>query len=440
MNTAGMFYAAVTALGGAARARGLVPWSNFTGSVEVWRTARPAAMQAMLDRIPATAAVTLVTQPDDKTAYRRAGLAVAHFPRPGSLAADEATLAWAAGRGAGVLLVPVNNSAESGYAAVEQLARRRGGDIWFVHGEYGRRVDGATVRPGLLSGLLDLWRGYEEARARAEMVSFEQPDPAKLERSTERIRPLWQWHVLFQEHMARYRRAAASVAGLNVLDIGCGEGYGADQLAAAARLVVAVDVSPAAMKFAAKKYRRANLFFAVADARRLPFRPGVFARAVSFEVIEHLPEPEVFLRETQRVLAPDGELAFSTPNRATYPPGNIYHLREYTLTELRDLLPRCYREVSIESQRGNARYREWYRRLAEQYGMRDTYSVATRRLGWPPPDEEFCNAIIRRAQRAQTGFDEGKLTPADFIFSGENLEQADYFYCTCRVGGFSGRG
>ena len=77
MNTAGMFYAAVTALGGAARARGLVPWSNFTGSVEVWRTARPAAMQAMLDRIPATAAVTLVTQPDDKTAYRRAGLAVA---------------------------------------------------------------------------------------------------------------------------------------------------------------------------------------------------------------------------------------------------------------------------------------------------------------------------------------------------------------------------
>jgi len=51
----------------------------------------------------------------------------------------------------------------------------------------------------------------------------------------------------YARHVAACRHAATLVAGRRVLDAGCGEGFGTSTLAAAAREVVGVDCSEAAI-------------------------------------------------------------------------------------------------------------------------------------------------------------------------------------------------
>ncbi len=46
------------------------------------------------------------------------------------------------------------------------------------------------------------------------------------------------------------------------------------------------------------------------DAKRLPYRDGHFAAAISNSIIHHLPEPAIVLAEAVRVTAPGGLLFF----------------------------------------------------------------------------------------------------------------------------------
>src|SRR5438270_6317472 len=65
----------------------------------------------------------------------------------------------------------------------------------------------------------------------------------------------------FQRHLVVYQWIASHVAGLKVVDMACGEGYGSDTLAAAAGEVIGVDANPEAFEHAALRYRRPNLRF-----------------------------------------------------------------------------------------------------------------------------------------------------------------------------------
>src|SRR5689334_6227272 len=56
------------------------------------------------------------------------------------------------------------------------------------------------------------------------------------------------------EHWSRYALAAEYVRGLDVLDVGCGEGYGAAWMARVARSVRGFDADPAAIEHAQKRY------------------------------------------------------------------------------------------------------------------------------------------------------------------------------------------
>ncbi len=56
------------------------------------------------------------------------------------------------------------------------------------------------------------------------------------------------------EHLHRYRLACTLAAGKDVLDVACGEGYGADLLASVARSVTGVDVSAETVEHAIDNY------------------------------------------------------------------------------------------------------------------------------------------------------------------------------------------
>src|SRR3954453_23933724 len=65
----------------------------------------------------------------------------------------------------------------------------------------------------------------------------------------------------FRRHLTVYRWIAERVAGRRVIDMACGEGYGADVLARRAATVVGVDANPEAHEHARLRYRRANVRF-----------------------------------------------------------------------------------------------------------------------------------------------------------------------------------
>jgi SAM-dependent methyltransferase len=136
------------------------------------------------------------------------------------------------------------------------------------------------------------------------------------------------------EHLARYRWAAQAADGQRVLDAGCGTAYGSRLLAeAGAREVVGVDVAQAVVETVALSMPE-TVHLVTGDLRELTFTDGEFDLVVCFEVIEHVEDPAVVLDELVRVLAPDGLLLISSPNRGVYPPGNPHHVHELTPAEL----------------------------------------------------------------------------------------------------------
>jgi SAM-dependent methyltransferase len=136
------------------------------------------------------------------------------------------------------------------------------------------------------------------------------------------------------EHLARYQWAAQVADGRRVLDAGCGTAYGTRLLAeAGAREVIGVDVAAAVLESVAPTMPE-MVRLVTGDLRGLTFADGEFDLVVCFEVIEHVANPGAVLDELVRVLASDGLLLISSPNRGVYPPGNPHHLHELSPSEL----------------------------------------------------------------------------------------------------------
>ena len=151
-------------------------------------------------------------------------------------------------------------------------------------------------------------------------------------------------------HRARYRWARRLAAGRDVLDAGCGVGYGTALLqSAGARSALGVDVSAHAIE-TARANAPAGARFEVGDIERLDVPDGSFDLITCFEVIEYVAHPELALDELRRVLRPGGVLLFSSPNRGVYPPGNRWHVNEFSSAELEEGLRRRFAEVAMYRQ------------------------------------------------------------------------------------------
>jgi 2-polyprenyl-3-methyl-5-hydroxy-6-metoxy-1,4-benzoquinol methylase len=151
----------------------------------------------------------------------------------------------------------------------------------------------------------------------------------------------------FRRHLAVYRWIAEHVAGRRVIDMACGEGYGADVLAQRAATVVGVDANPDAHEHARLRYRRPNLRFErdLVDRFAEPCDDVVF-----LQTIEHVVEPAAVLEHFRSL----GQVAYiSTPNVLTLAPegaersGNPWHVHEYRAGEFRAVCEAHYPRVEL---------------------------------------------------------------------------------------------
>jgi SAM-dependent methyltransferase len=145
----------------------------------------------------------------------------------------------------------------------------------------------------------------------------------------------------FRRHEVVYQHLAPRCAGRDVLEAGCGEGYGADLISRVARRVVALDYDGATVAHVRARYPRVQVLHG--NLVDLPLPDASIDVVVNFQVIEHLWDQAGFVSECLRVLRPAGLLMMSTPNRITFSPGrdtpiNPFHTRELDAGELTELL------------------------------------------------------------------------------------------------------
>ena len=162
-----------------------------------------------------------------------------------------------------------------------------------------------------------------------------------LQLTGERTAPgIWHENYWFARHDAAYRWITANLpidpTG-RVLDAGCGEGYGAEQLRrAGAASVTGLDYEHTTLRHVRRAYPQVNVVRG--NLVQTAFATGTFDLVTSLQVIEHLWEQPRFITECARILEPTGTLVLSTPNRLTFPSGNWYHTRELTPAEFAELL------------------------------------------------------------------------------------------------------
>jgi glycosyltransferase involved in cell wall biosynthesis len=144
-------------------------------------------------------------------------------------------------------------------------------------------------------------------------------------------------------HVARYAVAAALCRGRRVLDVACGEGYGSWLMRTrwGAASVHGVDVSPAALAVARARFDAPGITWVEMDADRLDAAVlgPPFDLVVSLETVEHVRDPDAFLRTLGSLLAPGGTLVVSCPNdHWYYGPGrskNPWHRHTFSFEEFR---------------------------------------------------------------------------------------------------------
>jgi 2-polyprenyl-3-methyl-5-hydroxy-6-metoxy-1,4-benzoquinol methylase len=154
----------------------------------------------------------------------------------------------------------------------------------------------------------------------------------------------------YRRHLVVYEWIAARVAGLRLVDLACGEGYGSAALAGSAASVVGVDANPDAFEHARLRYHAANLRY-VRDMVETFHEP---CDAVVFlQTIEHVHDPDGVLENIKAMLAPGGTAYVSTPNVLTLAPagaersGNPWHLREYRAHDFRALCEAQFASVEL---------------------------------------------------------------------------------------------
>src|SRR6516164_7585111 len=101
----------------------------------------------------------------------------------------------------------------------------------------------------------------------------------------------------------------APVAGKRLLDVGCGDGALASELARRGAIVTGLDEDAAAIAAARRRSALPSTLVLVGRAERLPFENATFDRVVAVGVLCFVQHAEQVIAEIARVLRPGGRLA-----------------------------------------------------------------------------------------------------------------------------------
>lgn len=158
----------------------------------------------------------------------------------------------------------------------------------------------------LTNGVRAIFQYVAHYRQDAEVFDYsEEWTDGAAQHENRRLREYILWHVPEQAR--------------RILDVGCGSAWVAAHFARQPRTVelVSMDISVTNPRKALQRYPFAGHRAVVADVYALPFREQRFDCIIAAEVMEHTPDPELFLINLLRVLRPGGRLIITIPYNET---------------------------------------------------------------------------------------------------------------------------
>ena len=164
---------------------------------------------------------------------------------------------------------------------------------------------------------------------------------------------------LLKKSMLAYKYASEIIKG-KVLEIGCGNAYYVEKMAGLVDEYVLLDKFKTKAVESVLKIKNVKFIQTVVPPlSQLP--DNSFDYVLCFQVIEHIQKDLNLIEEIYRVLKPGGIFLVSTPNKKMSLSRNPWHVREYFVSELRDLIAKCpFSEIKCMGVFGNDKAMGYY--------------------------------------------------------------------------------
>lgn len=238
-------------------------------------------------------------------------------------------------------------------------------------------------------------------------------------------------NYVFQRSLLAYDEASKLVSG-DVLEIGTGSGYGVEMIASKVNRFVTIDkfenenVAGLLQQHANMEFLKMNIppFTGIAD--------NSFDFVITFQVIEHIKNDQLFVKEIHRVLKEGGKLIVTTPNKEMSLTRNPWHIREYTVQELKELLLKDFAGVKALGVYGDDTAMEYYyanKKAVERITRFDILNLQYNLPRWclqAPYD--ILNRWNRKKMLNSDNEMVSKIKMSDFFMADAGNECLDLFY------------
>ncbi|MCL2074837.1 MAG: methyltransferase domain-containing protein [Betaproteobacteria bacterium] len=179
-----------------------------------------------------------------------------------------------------------------------------------------------------------------------------QPVMPPSEVTAERMVPGLSAYIASVLHIKRYRFLLDLIIPGKVLECASGTGYGAAMLSRLDNVTEyhGVDLSDTAVTYAKSCTWNDKLNFHAIDLAE--FAPSLFENVISFETMEHVPNPYRFMELLIDRMSPDGQLLLSMPTE-TYHGSHLkpYNLANWNYKRQMNFLEQYFEDITVFSQK-----------------------------------------------------------------------------------------
>ena len=229
--------------------------------------------------------------------------------------------------------------------------------------------------------------------------------------------------------LSAYVFAEKYISG-DVLELGCGEGRGIDIILKRSKSFTAIDKISEVTERLSRKYPNEK-FISSSFPPLKNIENESFDTLISFQVIEHIKNDKLFIKEIHRILKPGGKALISTPNISMTLTRNPWHVREYTSQQLIDLASRNFKKIIMKGINGNDKIKKYYddnKKSVMKFKRLDIFNLEKYlpNFLYKIP-YEFLNRMNRNKLQANDNLLVSSITTNDYSLENDNPKNLDLF-------------